>query len=119
MFQNYQIIKTPRFEEAITVSKKTKLLTLIVQTMTFWKTVVYFIVYFNMDFRKDNSYLQEFIFIFCLNGIWIIVPSLCMSELFGDLVGGRKSSIQHQNFSPIVKARQFDLRESTLKQRKD
>lgn len=85
LFLNSQISSQPRTEDAITVSTQAKLLTLIVATMTFWKTVVYFIVYYNMEFRVNNSLLVEFFLIFLLNGIWIAVPFLCMKTLFEDI----------------------------------
>ena len=111
-FQNNQISKCRGAEAAITVSRKSKLLALIVNTMTFWKTILYFIVYYNMDFRKDNSLLQEFILVFCLNGVWIVVPFMCMYVLFQDLA----QQYSKDSSSPRTN---MILRESTVKQRRD
>ena len=112
LFQNNQISECRGAEAAITVSRKSKLLALIVNTMTFWKTILYFIVYYNMDFRKDNSLLQEFILVFCLNGVWIVVPFVCMYVLFQDLA----QQYSKDSSSPRTN---MILRESTMKQRRD
>ena len=80
--------------------------------------MLYFIVYYNMDFRVNNSFLQEFVFFFCLNGIWIVVPFLCMKYVFQDLYQYNMNSKLRMDESKSVRERKFDFRESTLKQRR-
>ena len=78
-----------------------------------------------MDFRKNNSFLKEFVLVVCTNGIWVVVPFICMAFLFQDLcnVGGIHSGVittnseQYKNDASAV-GTSMKLRESTVKQRK-
>ena len=75
-------------------SKHTIPLAFTTTVMTFWKTVLYFLVYIvSEELRKGNTPFQH-IFIFIIpNGFWILVPFLIMLNLWKSLIPNGNSNV--------------------------
>ena len=76
----------------------TKAMAFTVSVMTFWKTVLYIAMFFELaggkDYRQGNSWVQEIFIVYLTNGAWIVFPYLCMASLWKGLTvtgGGEKS----------------------------
>ncbi|XP_033742920.1 uncharacterized protein LOC117329212 [Pecten maximus] len=68
-------------------SRHTVPLAFTVTVMTFWKTVLYFLMYLVSDTYRKNNTMVEHIFLFVIpNGFWIVVPFLVMIKLWGCLL---------------------------------
>ncbi|XP_052078879.1 uncharacterized protein LOC127716669 [Mytilus californianus] len=75
-------------------SKHTRLMAFTVSVMTFWKTVLYFVMFTEYcgagPLRVQNTIMQE-IFIYVIpNGIWVVVPFLVMIQLWSLLAADSK-----------------------------
>ncbi|XP_021348385.1 uncharacterized protein LOC110447184 [Mizuhopecten yessoensis] len=58
-----------------------------VTVMTFWKTVLYFLMYVVSDTYRQNNTTMEHIFLFIIpNGFWIVVPFIAMAKLWSLLL---------------------------------
>ncbi|KAH9523158.1 hypothetical protein Btru_065979 [Bulinus truncatus] len=61
-----------------------------VTVMTFWKTVLYFLMFSEFcagdTYRKGNTALQEFFLVVIPNGVWIVVPLFIMYSLWNKLI---------------------------------
>ena len=78
----------------------TKALAFTVSVMTFWKTVLYIAMFFELaggkDYRQGNSLVQEIFIVYLTNGAWILFPYLCMASLWKELVpGDREKSVDN------------------------
>lgn len=67
-------------------SGHTKALAFTVSVMTFWKTVLYIAMFFELaggkDYRKGNTLFQEIFIVYLTNGAWLLFPYLCMASLW-------------------------------------
>eukprot|EP00058_Branchiostoma_floridae_P023666 XP_002609156.1 hypothetical protein BRAFLDRAFT_106287 [Branchiostoma floridae] len=68
-------------------SSRTVLATLVVQTMTFWKTVLYLLMYVppmsDVAMLGTSNWL-ELLFLFIIpNGLWVLIPGATMWEMWG------------------------------------
>ncbi|XP_063415244.1 uncharacterized protein LOC134697123 [Mytilus trossulus] len=77
-------------------SQHTRLMAFTVSVMTFWKTVLYFVMFTEYcgagPLRVQNTIMQE-IFIYLIpNGIWVVVPFLVMIQLWSLLATDNKQS---------------------------
>ena len=68
----------------------TRPLAFTVSVMTFWKTVLYIAMFYELaggrDFRKGNTLLEEVFLVLIPNGIWLLLPGLCMLQLWPDIL---------------------------------
>lgn len=75
-------------------SSKTKPLAYTVSVMTFWKTVLYIAMFYELaggkDYRRGNSFLEEVFLVLIPNGIWILLPGLCMLSLWNNATPNSK-----------------------------
>lgn len=65
------------------------LVILIMQTMTFWKTVLYHIMYTRLANGDELGTDDPMLVIFCFiipNGCWLLFPGLAMWHLYGDIL---------------------------------
>lgn len=64
----------------------TKLLAFTVSVMTFWKTVLYILMFYELaggkDYRVGNTLIEEIFIVLIPNGIWIVLPFICMVDLW-------------------------------------
>ncbi|XP_060082922.1 uncharacterized protein LOC132562208 [Ylistrum balloti] len=68
-------------------SRHTLPLAFTVTVMTFWKTVLYFLMYVVSDTYRKNNTMTEHIFLFLIpNGVWVVLPFLVMVKLWGMLL---------------------------------
>ena len=70
--------------------------------MTFWKTVLYIAMFFELaggkDYRKGNSLIQEIFIVYLTNGAWILFPYLCMASLWkGQVSDERGKEMPYEN----------------------
>ncbi|XP_069130303.1 uncharacterized protein [Argopecten irradians] len=64
-------------------SRHTVPLAFTVTVMTFWKTVLYFLMYVVSDTYRKNNTVMEHIFLFVIpNGFWVAVPFFIMIKLW-------------------------------------
>ncbi|WAQ99651.1 hypothetical protein MAR_024024 [Mya arenaria] len=77
-------------------ARATQCLAFTVSVMTFWKTVLYIAMFYELaggkDYRGGNTLLEEVLLVLIPNGIWIIIPAMCMAALWSDLINGQSSS---------------------------
>ncbi|KAK3597696.1 hypothetical protein CHS0354_040072 [Potamilus streckersoni] len=97
-------------------NRYTKILAYTVCVLTFWKTVLYLLMYLELaggkDFRRGNTPLQEFFVVLIPNGLWIVVPAACIYYLWKDL-SGKTRSVENKddgNDTPLEGGRGYDLR---------
>lgn len=68
----------------------TRLLAFTVTVMTFWKTVLYILMFYELaggkDFRAGNSLTEEIFIVLIPNGVWIVLPFICMVDLWKGFV---------------------------------
>ncbi|XP_053399671.1 uncharacterized protein LOC123557344 isoform X2 [Mercenaria mercenaria] len=66
--------------------KDTRLLAFTVSVMTFWKTVLYILMFYELaggkDYRVGNSLVEEIFIVLFPNGVWIVLPLICMVDLW-------------------------------------
>lgn len=79
-------------------SKHTRIAAFTVSVMTFWKTVLYFVMFTEFcgagPLRVQNTLLQE-IFVYVIpNGIWVVVPFIVMVKLWQLLVDETQSGLK-------------------------
>lgn len=69
---------------------ETKALAFTVCVMTFWKTVLYIAMFYELaggqNFREGNTLLQEIFLVLIPNGVWIVLPLICMKNLWSTLI---------------------------------
>ncbi|KAL4230534.1 hypothetical protein ACF0H5_010916 [Mactra antiquata] len=57
--------------------------------MTFWKTVLYIAMFYELaggkDFRSGNTLLKEIFIVLIPNGVWIVLPLMCMVDMWKKL----------------------------------
>lgn len=74
----------------------TKILAFTVSVMTFWKTVLYIAMFYELaggkDYRSGNTLQDEILLVLIPNGIWILLPALCMLCLWGQLINSQRES---------------------------
>ncbi|KAI8798654.1 hypothetical protein BgiMline_022881 [Biomphalaria glabrata] len=71
-------------------SRYTTITAFTVTVMTFWKTVLYFLMFSEFcagdTYRKGNTALEELLLVVIPNGIWIVVPLAIMFSLWTKLI---------------------------------
>lgn len=64
--------------------------------MTFWKTVLYILMFYELaggkDFRAGNTLMEEIFIVLIPNGVWIVVPLVCMLDLWKEFLGENDKS---------------------------
>ncbi|KAL3879195.1 hypothetical protein ACJMK2_031504 [Sinanodonta woodiana] len=105
------------FFPALWNNRYTKILAYTVSVMTFWKTVLYMLMYLELaggkDYRKGNNPLQEFFVVFVPNAIWLVVPALCIYYLWMELSNKTRrveNSDVDGNETPLGGGHSYDLR---------
>ncbi|XP_052280201.1 uncharacterized protein LOC127877922 isoform X1 [Dreissena polymorpha] len=74
-------------------SNLTKPLAFTVSVMTFWKTVLYIAMFYELaggkDYRIGNTLLEEVLLVLIPNGIWLLLPGMCIVKLLRDMLCNR------------------------------
>ncbi|KAH3839005.1 uncharacterized protein LOC127879452 isoform X2 [Dreissena polymorpha] len=74
-------------------SNLTKPLAFTVSVMTFWKTVLYIAMFYELaggkDYRIGNTLLEEMLLVLIPNGIWLLLPGMCIVKLWRDMLCNR------------------------------
>ena len=67
-------------------SLHTKPLAFTVSVMTFWKTVLYVLMFYvgDQDLRKNNTVFEEIMVMLVPNSVWVVVPLMCVGSLWQD-----------------------------------
>jgi len=67
--------------------------------MTFWKTVLYIAMFYELaggkDYREGNSLLEEFVLVLIPNGVWIVLPLMCMVYLWNNVLPDQSSNAKY------------------------
>ncbi|XP_072039841.1 uncharacterized protein [Amphiura filiformis] len=74
------------------------LVTLVVCTMTFWKTVLYNLMYTRLANGEELGTDDPMMIIFCFvipNGCWVLFPGLAMWYLYNDILRRITSGVSH------------------------
>lgn len=63
-----------------------------VSVMTFWKTIMYFLMLAEIcgghNFRKGNEFWEEIFIIAIPNGVWVVLPFIVMAALWNRMMLG-------------------------------
>lgn len=82
-------------------SKHTIPLAFTVTVMTFWKTVLYFLMFAepcgDTSYRAGNSPLSEFFLVIIPNGVWLVLPLLVLVKLWAHITPKEHMEVKLRN----------------------
>ncbi|XP_014780534.1 uncharacterized protein LOC106876485 [Octopus bimaculoides] len=82
-------------------SRHTIPLAFTVTVMTFWKTVLYFLMFAepcgDTSYRTGNSPLSEFFLVIIPNGVWLVLPLLVLVKLWAHITPKENLEVKSRN----------------------
>ncbi|RUS84035.1 hypothetical protein EGW08_008213, partial [Elysia chlorotica] len=96
-------------------SKHTVPTAFMVNVMTMWKTVLYFLMFTDLctggQYRHGNTLIQEIFIMVIPNIIWIFLPTIAMIQLWGYILPSEEAA-SRQSFASNGEAKSLELSSS-------